>query len=323
MIRHPATPSADAVRVLLVHAHPDDESITTGGTIAALVAAGARVRVVTCTLGEEGEVLGAEYAGLVADRADQLGGYRISELAVALRALGVDRPRFLGGAGRWRDSGMAGTPAAEHPRAFVSSGQEAVDEMVEVLREWRPHLVVTYDPHGGYGHPDHIRAHEVVHAAVEEGPHRPRRVAWTVTARSDVSRRHPQPPAHLRHAAEDELPSVPDSRLTHRVSLDDTTYAAKLAALTGHATQLELVPGADGEPWFLALTNGILQPVPQVEWYVSRDLVDPDGPYVRCPAGSAHLLDGLEFDGQGSDGPDSDGQGSDGPGSDRPGSVSR
>ncbi|EYT63398.1 1D-myo-inositol 2-acetamido-2-deoxy-alpha-D-glucopyranoside deacetylase [Dietzia sp. UCD-THP] len=282
-----------APRALFVHAHPDDEAITTGGSIAALVAAGVEVRVVTCTLGEEGEVLGEDFVGLPADRADQLGGFRIGELGVSLRALGVDRPRFLGGAGRWRDSGMAGTPSARHPRAFVGSGREAVDEMVALVDDWRPDLVVTYDPRGGYGHPDHIRAHEVVHSAIERAAHRPRRVAWTVTARSDVSRRHPSPPGHLRHAVEGELPSVPDSRLTHRVPLDATTYAAKLEALTGHATQLELVPGPDSAPWFFALTNGILQPVPDVEWYIAHDLTDPGGPYVKCPPGTAHLLDGL------------------------------
>lgn len=288
-----ATPAVSGVRALFVHAHPDDESITTGGTIAALVAAGADVHVVTCTLGEEGEVLGDELAGLVADRADQLGGYRIGELSAALRAMGLDRPRFLGGAGRWRDSGMAGTPSADHPRAFVGSGHDAVDEMVSVIDGFRPHLVVTYDPRGGYGHPDHIRAHEVVHAAVEEAGHRPDRVAWTVTARSEIDRTHPAPPAHLRNPARDELPSVPDSRLTHRVPLDTAAYAAKLEALTGHATQLELVPGPDGEPWFLALTNGVLQPVAQVEWYIARDRAEDDGRYAPCAPGSAHLLDGL------------------------------
>ncbi|MFN3339024.1 MAG: N-acetyl-1-D-myo-inositol-2-amino-2-deoxy-alpha-D-glucopyranoside deacetylase [Dietzia sp.] len=286
-------PSDTGARALFVHAHPDDEAITTGGSIAALVAAGVDVRVVTCTLGEEGEVLGEDFAGLVADRADQLGGYRIGELAASLRALGLDRPRFLGGAGRWRDSGMAGTSSARHPRAFVGSERAAVDEMVALLDEWRPHLVVTYDPRGGYGHPDHIRAHEVVHTAIDEAAHRPRRVAWTVTARSEVSRRHPAPPGHLQHAGGSELPSVPDSRLTHRVPLDDATYAAKLEALTGHATQLELVPGADSEPWFFALTNGVLQPVSEVEWYIAHDLVDSAGPYVKCPPGTAHLLDGL------------------------------
>lgn len=289
----PVTPPAHGMRALFVHAHPDDEAITTGGTIAALVAAGADVRVVTCTLGEEGEVLGEQFAGLVVDQADQLGGYRISELATALRALGVARPRFLGGAGRWRDSGMAGTPSAEHPRAFVRSGSEAVDELTTVLEEFRPQLVVTYDPDGGYGHPDHIRAHQIVHAAVEEATHRPDRLAWTVTARSELSRTHPSPPAHLRDAEEDELPSVPDSRLTHRVPLDDANYAAKLEALTGHATQLELVRGPEGEPWFLALTNGVLQPVAQVEWFICHDLDDRGGNYVRCTPGTAHLLAGL------------------------------
>lgn len=289
----PVTPPASGVRALFVHAHPDDESITTGGTIAALVAAGADVRVITCTLGEEGEVLGDEFAGLVADHADQLGGYRICELASALRALGAGRPRFLGGAGRWRDSGMAGTPSAEHPRAFVRSGREAVDELVHVLDEFRPHLVVTYDPRGGYGHPDHIRAHEIVHTAVEASTHRPDRLAWTVTARSEVSRKHPSPPAHLRDPEEDELPSVPDSRLTHRVPLDDAQYAAKLEALTGHATQLELIEGAEGEPWFLALTNAVLQPVAQVEWFISHDLDERGEAYTRCAPGTAHLLAGL------------------------------
>jgi len=163
------------VRALFVHAHPDDEAITTGGTIAVLVAAGVDVRVVTCTLGEEGEVLGEEFAGLTSDRADQLGGYRIAELSAALRALGVDRPRFLGDAGRWRDSGMAGTPSADHPRAFVGSGRAAVEEMAGILDGWRPDLVVTYDPRGGYGHPDHVRAHEVVHAALGH-------IDWTLVA---------------------------------------------------------------------------------------------------------------------------------------------
>ena len=286
--------SADGVRVLFVHAHPDDETITTGGSIAALVDAGAEVRVLTCTLGEEGEVLGEEFAGLVADAADQLGGYRISELSAALRALGVDRPRFLGGAGRWRDSGMAGTPSAEHPRAFVGSGDVAVETLVEILEEYRPQLVVTYDPRGGYGHPDHIRAHEIVHAAAERASRRPSRLAWTVTARSELTRTHPSPPAHLRNARPDELPSVPDTQLTHRVPLDDAQYAAKLEALTGHATQLELVRGQEGDPWFFALTNGVLQPVAMEEWYICHDLDEQRSEYVRATPGTAHILEGLE-----------------------------
>src|SRR5690606_41885713 len=103
-------------RLLLVHAHPDDESIGTGATMAHYAAAGVHVTLVTCTLGEEGEIHVPELAELAADRADQLGGYRISELAAACAALGVTDHRFLGGAGRYRDSGMMGTPANAHPR---------------------------------------------------------------------------------------------------------------------------------------------------------------------------------------------------------------
>ena len=103
-------------RLLLVHAHPDDETITTGGTIARYVDEGAEVTVLTCTLGEEGEVIGDRWAGLVADAADQLGGYRIAELTTALSRLGVTNP-IPAGSRSLRDSGMAGTPSAANPRA--------------------------------------------------------------------------------------------------------------------------------------------------------------------------------------------------------------
>ena len=111
---------AETPRLLFVHAHPDDESLNNGATIAHYTALGAQVRVVTCTLGEEGEVIGDQWAELAVDRADQLGGYRIGELTQALRALGVSEPIYLGGAGRWRDSGMAGT-APRHQRRFVDA----------------------------------------------------------------------------------------------------------------------------------------------------------------------------------------------------------
>ncbi len=98
-------------RLLLVHAHPDDESIGTGATMAAYAAAGARVALVTCTLGEEGEICVPELAHLAADRTDTLGEHRIGELDRACRELGVSERYFLGGAGRYRDSGMMGAPA--------------------------------------------------------------------------------------------------------------------------------------------------------------------------------------------------------------------
>src|SRR5215212_5485311 len=155
-------------RLLLVHAHPDDETINNGATMARYVAEGASVTLLTCTLGEEGEVLVPELAQLAADQADQLGGYRIGELAAAMAALGVTDWRWLGGAGRYRDSGMMGTPANSHPRAFWNADlEEAAAHAVAVVREVRPQVVVTYDENGGYGHPDHIQAHRVAMRAVE------------------------------------------------------------------------------------------------------------------------------------------------------------
>src|SRR5690348_11767255 len=143
-------PSQVTPRLLFVHAHPDDETLTTGASIAHYVARGAQVQVVTCTLGEEGEVIGERYRHLAVDEADQLGGYRIFELTNALRELGIAEPTFLGGAGRWRDSGMAGSAPRQRQRFVDADMREAVGELVAVIRRLRPHVVVTYDANGGY-----------------------------------------------------------------------------------------------------------------------------------------------------------------------------
>src|SRR3954469_19707515 len=159
---------AAARRLLLVHAHPDDETIGTGAVMARYAAEGAQVTLVTCTLGEEGEVLVPALAQLAKAEADQLGGYRVLELTEAMRALGVTDHRFLGGPGRWRDSGMMGLPENDAPRAFWRADlTEATRELVAVVREIRPQVLVTYDENGGYGHPDHIQAHRVAMAAVD------------------------------------------------------------------------------------------------------------------------------------------------------------
>ena len=161
-------------RMLLVHAHPDDETITTGATMARYAAAGVAVTVLTCTLGEEGEILDPQLTQLAANAADQLGGYRVGELRAALAAVGVADHRFLGGAGRFRDSGMLGSPANGHARAFWRADSDpvrfaaAVDAATNVVRDVRPHVLITYDPTGGYGHPDHVMAHRVATAAVRQ-----------------------------------------------------------------------------------------------------------------------------------------------------------
>ena len=158
-------------RILIVHAHPDDETIGTGGLMARYVDEGVGVTLVTCTLGEEGEVLVPGLEHLASDREDSLGDHRQGELAAAMGILGVQDWRLLGGAGRYRDSGMVGTPANDRPDAFWRGDllPPTVD-LVSVIREVRPQVLVTYDDFGGYGHPDHIQAHRVaMYAAVLAG----------------------------------------------------------------------------------------------------------------------------------------------------------
>ena len=161
-------------RLLLVHAHPDDETINNGATMAKYVAAGVGVTLVTCTAGEQGEVLVPELGHLAAEHDDALGPHRREELAAAMRVLGVTDHRFLGGFGTYRDSGMQwhddghAVPADETgDDAFWNADlTEAADHLVAVLREVRPQVVVTYDQFGNYGHPDHIQAHRVATYAV-------------------------------------------------------------------------------------------------------------------------------------------------------------
>jgi N-acetyl-1-D-myo-inositol-2-amino-2-deoxy-alpha-D-glucopyranoside deacetylase len=158
----------DGRRMLLVHAHPDDESIGTGATMAKYAAEGAAVTLVTCTLGELGEVIPPELAQLAWDAGGGLGQHRIGELAAACAALGVTDHRFLGGAGRWRDSGMMGTPSNDWPGCFWQADvDEAARALLDIIIEVRPQVMVSYDDNGFYGHPDHIQAHRVAWRAFE------------------------------------------------------------------------------------------------------------------------------------------------------------
>ncbi|MFG1931112.1 N-acetyl-1-D-myo-inositol-2-amino-2-deoxy-alpha-D-glucopyranoside deacetylase [Mycobacterium sp. NPDC048908] len=262
-------------RLLFVHAHPDDETLTTGATIAHYVALGAEVHVVTCTLGEEGEVIGDRYAKLAVDAADQLGGYRIGELSTALRALGVAEPIFLGGAGRWRDSGMAGTPPRHWQRFVDANTDEAVGELVTLIRQLRPHVVVTYDSKGGYGHPDHIHAHEVTMAAVAASgaekfagaPWTVPKVYWTVISTSAMAeglKALGDAPAGWLRVSIDDVPfGYPDDAIDAVIDVPDQ-LPAKVAALRAHATQVTVAP--DGRS--CALSNNIALPVGAAEHYI-------------------------------------------------------
>ena len=265
--------------MLLVHAHPDDETINNGATMARYVAEGVVVTLLTCTLGEEGEILVPELEQLAADQADQLGGYRIWELRAAMAALGVSDSRFLGGPGRYRDSGMMGTPANENPRAFWNADlDEAVAHVVAVVREVRPQVVVTYDENGGYGHPDHIQAHRVAMAAVDAAAdpgYRPdlgpawttAKVYWCCVPRSVLQ----QGIDALAAAGEEsffqgvtdaaEIPfAVADEEVA--AAVDGRAFSAqKHAAMRAHPTQI-LVDGP-----FFALSNNLGQEVLGVEYY--------------------------------------------------------
>ena len=148
--------------MLLVHAHPDDETIATGITIASYLAAGVHVSLVTCTRGEEGEVLTPGLEHLAAKNDDKLGDHRESEMAAAMRILGVTDYQYLGGSGRYRDSGMMGEPSNKRPECFWRADLlEAATYLIPVIRHVRPQVMVTYDDFGQYGHPDHIQAHRV------------------------------------------------------------------------------------------------------------------------------------------------------------------
>lgn len=277
-------------RLLLVHAHPDDESINNGATMALYAAAGAQVTLVTCTLGEEGEVIPSGLAHLAADREDRLGPHRVGELAAAMTELGVSDHRFLGGPGRFRDSGMMGLEQNRREGAFWNTEvDDAAPYLVEVIRSVRPQVLVTYDPNGGYGHPDHIQAHRVAMRAADLAgerafrrdlgdPHTIAKIYWNRVPRSVAEEGF----ARLREAGGADFPGiaviddipgvVDDSEIT--AEIDGTAYAErKAAAMRAHATQIAV----DGP--FFALSNDLGQPIFATEYYqlVSGESGAPPG----------------------------------------------
>jgi N-acetyl-1-D-myo-inositol-2-amino-2-deoxy-alpha-D-glucopyranoside deacetylase len=271
---HPDSPH----RLLLVHAHPDDETIGTGATMAKYAAAGAHVTLITCTLGEEGEILVPELEHLAADLDGGLGEHRIGELADAMAVLGVADHRFLGGPGRWRDSGMMGTPPNDRPDAFWQADlDEAVGDLVQVIREVRPQVVISYDDNGGYGHPDHIQAHRVAIAGFDAAgdptrfpgtgaPWTPSKFYEAVIPISILQNaferlRELGEAAPFGVTSPDELPfGVPDDQVTTVV--DARPYLeAKMAAMRAYPTQIAV----DGQ--FFALSNDVGQGLFGLEHY--------------------------------------------------------
>ncbi len=274
-------------RLLLVHAHPDDETIGQGATMAKYTAEGRGVTLVTCTAGEMGEILVPEVEHLAYERDGGLGEHRREEIAEAMRLLGVTDHRWLGGFGRYHDSGMAW-----HEDGHAVAGEfvpdnafwkadltEAADHLVEIIREVRPQVLVTYDQFGGYGHPDHIQAHRVAMYAAQLAavpsyrrdlgePWEIAKIYWSAISEGGLR----DSLRKLRDAGDTTTfeGMDPDGKLPPFFTADEdlsafvdaTPYVEqKLAALTAHATQIS----TDGP--FFALSNNLGNEVMGVEHY--------------------------------------------------------
>lgn len=240
-------------RALFVHAHPDDETINNGATMAQMVEDGVAVTLITCTRGEEGEVLVPELAHLASNAEDKLGIHRITELANAMKELGVKDHRFLG---NYRDSGMMGTPQNEHPNCFWRADvEEAAKNLAAIIDEVKPQVMVTYDENGGYGHPDHIQTHRVAMRASEIATWKVSKIYWNIMPKSIVQKGMDAMKAQGSDffGAEnvDDLPFVKDDSFVSAVIHAPNQVDKKMAAMKAHATQISL----DGP--FFALSNNL------------------------------------------------------------------
>lgn len=249
--------SYQGFRVLLVHAHPDDETINNGATMAMYAALGASVTLVTCTRGEEGEVLIPELSHLAANATDSLGQHRVTELALAMKELGVADHRFLGeGAKLFRDSGMMGTEPNNRPDVFWQADlEEASDLLVRIIDEVKPHVLITYDEFGGYGHPDHIQAHRVAMRAAEKSEWDIPKIYWNVMPISVIQEgidamKGIDSDFWGAEKAED-LPFAKDDSFVHALVDGNAYVEKKMNAMRAHATQIAV----DGP--FFALSNNV------------------------------------------------------------------
>ena len=249
-----------AKRLLLVHAHPDDETINNGVTMAKYADLGAQVTLVTCTRGEEGEVLVSELASLASDKDDKLGEHREIELKDAMVELGIKDFRFLGAPSKkWRDSGMMGTPANDRGDVFWQADlDEASNELVKIILEIKPQVLITYDEFGGYGHPDHIKAHRVAMRAAELATNQGwqvNKIYWNTMPRSviqmGIEKMKEVGSDFFGAESADDLPFAKPDELVSTVVNAPEYVPAKLAAMKAHATQISV----DGP--FFALSNNL------------------------------------------------------------------
>lgn len=267
------------LRLMLVHAHPDDETINNGITMSHYASKGHHVTLVTCTRGEEGEVLVADLAHLASDQQDRLGEHREGELADAMEILGINDFRFLGTPSRrYRDSGMMGTPPNERSESFWKSDLEiASADLAEVMLEIKPHVLITYDEFGGYGHPDHIKANQIAMRAAEKirGEWQVQKIYWNTIPISVIEEgieamKDSGSQFFGVDKAEDFPFAKPDSMVTSVIT-DESLVERKMAAMRAHATQITV----DGP--FFALSNNLGVKVWGQEFYtlVYGDVAGP------------------------------------------------
>jgi LmbE family N-acetylglucosaminyl deacetylase len=247
------------------HAHPDDESIATGGTMARAKAEGHRVVLVVATRGELGE-----HAPDALDPGETLTERRVAEQLAAAAVLGVDRVEFLG----YRDSGMAGESTNDDEGAFARADvEEAAGRLAKVLREEGADVLTVYDNHGGYGHPDHVQVHRVgVRAAELAGTRR----VYESTMNRDYIRtlieqragEMPDTPDAPDAAQMDDFGS-PESIITTTVDVRDFVDR-KREAMAAHASQIP------AESFFLAMPPDAFRQAFGAEWFIRRD-----APHIR------------------------------------------
>jgi N-acetyl-1-D-myo-inositol-2-amino-2-deoxy-alpha-D-glucopyranoside deacetylase len=236
--------------LMLVHAHPDDEAISTGGVMMKAKAHGQRVILVTATRGEAGEIYNMDEES----SRPHLGEIRTEELKAAGEILGVDRIEFLG----YRDSGMVDTADNKDPHSFHQAHlDEAAAKLAALMREERPDVVVTYAEDGVYGHPDHIKAHYVTNAALdllEREGWAPKKLYYTAIPRSMMEEFMKQMPEEARQQQNTNMriEGTPDELITTRVDVHDYVVE-KRKSFGAHVSQ------NDPNSWFATMASQIYE----------------------------------------------------------------
>lgn len=240
------------------HAHPDDESIATGGTMAKAAAAGHRVVLVIATRGELGQVAD----GVLRD-GETLAEHRIVETAAAAEILGVERVEFLG----YRDSGMADDPRRDDDGSFWTADvEEAAGRLATILDEEHADVLTVYDYKGNYGHPDHIKVHTVGHRAAElastpsvfEATMNHDYIVGLMKEQGDLL-----PEGVERPDAEEMDLGMPEAELTTRVDVTDFVDR-KRAAMQAHASQI------DDNSFFLQMPLDMFRRAFGYEWFIHK-----------------------------------------------------